>query len=72
MILTKEDWLKIGREYGVKKGATELSQELGVTRQRIQQIAFDLRKRGAPIPFIRNSKGFADEVTKILIKEKND
>ena len=48
-ILTRENIKQIGREYG-EKGPTLLSKELGVTKQRVAQIVFRLRKLGAPIP----------------------
>ena len=66
-ILTKEGWLKIGREYG-QKGPTVLAKELGVSKQRIQQITTTLRKKGANIPYIRQY-GLASEIAEILKKE---
>ena len=64
---TKEDWLKIGREYE-ESGPLKLAAELGVSKQRIQQIVARLRKEGAPIPVLR-IKGVAKEVAEILIAE---
>lgn len=45
-----EGILIIGRTYGRTAGATELSKQLGVSKQRIFQIAANLRRRGVPIP----------------------
>ena len=47
--MTNEQIKKIGREYGTT-GATKLAEELGVSKQRVEQIANKLRKLGVPIP----------------------
>ena len=67
-ILTKDQWLKIGREYA-KKGTQQLANELGVSHGRVQQIAFQLRKEGAPIPYLRGRFGLIKQVAEILKKE---
>lgn len=67
-ILTEEGWLKIGREYS-EKGATVLGKELGVTKQRVAQVAHTLRKNGVPIPRLRDKNGIVKKVADILKKE---
>mgnify|MGYP001400240821 CR=1 FL=1 len=54
--LTKEDIKKIAKEYGTTKGAEEISKEIGVSKQRVQQVATILRKNGVHVPSIRNSE----------------
>ena len=49
-IITKEMVKQIAKEYGKTKGGQELAIEMGVTRQRIQQIVKKLKERGADIP----------------------
>jgi biotin operon repressor len=49
-MLTKEQIKQIAKEYGRKKGATELAKEMGVSKQRIFQIVSQLRKVGVKIP----------------------
>lgn len=66
--LTEDDWLKIGREYNAK-GPAKLSKELGVSRQRIYQVAQELRKNGAPIAKLR---GLGEKIAKILIEENKN
>ena len=46
--LTKEDWLRIAQEY-IVIGPTSLAKELGVSKQRVQQIATYLRKNGIEV-----------------------
>ena len=52
--LTNDQIKRIGREYGRTKGATELSNELGVSKQRICQIVTKLRQHGLDIPRFRS------------------
>jgi len=54
--LTVEQIKKIAVEYGRTKGPTDLAKELGVSKQRVQEIAFQLRKWGFPVPKIRLQK----------------
>ena len=63
--LTKEDWLEIANGYA-EKGATKLSQELSITKQRIRQIVVQLRKEGVDIPKIRGTKGYKKEYIKFV------
>ena len=49
-LLTNDHIKQIAREYARKKGATELGKELGVSKQRINQIVHKLRKNGVCIP----------------------
>ena len=44
---------QVALEYGRKKGATELADELGVSKQRIQQITVALRKKGVNILLLK-------------------
>jgi len=64
-MLNPEQIKKIAIEYGRVKGAAELSRELGVSRQRIQQIATTFRKKGVNVPRMRCAKTEYE----ILIKE---
>jgi biotin operon repressor len=59
-ILTKEDWLMITKEY-LTIGPAKLAIKLGVSKQRIQQIATVLRKNGIDIPKLRNDKGHIEK-----------
>lgn len=59
-MLTKENWLQVAKEYSTK-GPTNLSKELGVSRQRIEQLASLMRQNGIAIPKIpkkRQTKEF--------------
>lgn len=59
--------VKIGKEYGRTMGATELAKEFGLSKQRIQQIATALRKKGIEIPRMRCKWNRAvDEAIKLL------
>ena len=60
---------QVALEYGRKKGATELADELGVSKQRIQQITVALRKKGVNIPKMRTQKGKYEEISVELRKE---
>lgn len=53
-ILTQDDWLRIAKEYS-SVGPQALATELGVSKQRIQQIATKLRKNGIPIATLRSN-----------------
>ena len=68
--LTKEQIKQIAREYGRTRGATELSEEFGVTRQRIQQVAHILRSRGVNVPKMKDWKYL--EIIKELRKENSE
>jgi biotin operon repressor len=46
---------KVALEYGRNKGSADLSKELGVSRQCIDQLVNRLRKTGVIIPRIRSS-----------------
>ena len=52
-VLFVKEIKQIAREYGSKKGPTELAEELGVSKQRIGQIATLLRKKGVKVPYMR-------------------
>ena len=54
--------IKIGREYGRTKGSTELAKEYGLSKQRVEQIATQLRKRGVDIPRIKFNRESAIDV----------
>lgn len=49
LILTQEHWLQIAKKYGTV-GPTELGKQLGVTKQRVEQVATYLRKNGVDVP----------------------
>ena len=66
-VLTNDQVKQIAREYGRTKGATEFSEEFGVTRQRIQQVAHNLRSHGVDIPKMKDWKYF--EIVNELRKE---
>ena len=70
-MMTKEQLLQIGREYG-RKGATQLSEELGISRQRIQQLATKLRKAGAPIPNLRDKRARQQEIEEVVEQLKRE
>lgn len=70
-ILNDDSIREIGRTYGRGKGATQLAKELGVSKQRIQQIVQKLRKFGAPIPILRSKKGSYEIIAEELKKEFN-
>jgi len=69
--MTKDEIKKIAHEYGTIKGSTELAKELGVSKQRISQVASQLRQAGIDVPNIRTIQNFKDAV-KELIKEKEE
>jgi len=66
-VLSWEAIKQIAKEYGRSKGALELAKELGVSKQRIAQVAVRLREYGVNIPRIRFSK--YRELTKELREE---
>lgn len=67
--LDMESILIIGRTYGRTAGRTELSKQLGVSKQKISQIAAHLRRHGVPIPkSYRNSFDYK-MATEILLEE---
>lgn len=68
IMLSYEQIKKIGREYG-KIGPTALSKELGVSKQRIEQIAKKLRNRGVPIPKVRIRNEQLDIIAEELKRE---
>jgi len=68
-ILTDENIKQIAREYGRTKGAKALSEELGVSRQRIQQFACYFRKLGVNIPKMRREKGTRNKVLQEIAEE---
>ena len=62
---------EVARTYGRTQGPTELSKKYGISKQRIQQIAMILRKKGIDIPRIRESyRGVMEAAIKELKKEK--
>ena len=54
--LTNEQIKQIAREFNRTKGAKEFGEEFGVSRQRIWQVASNLRKQGVKIPKVRARK----------------
>lgn len=66
-----QEWLRIGREY-VTVGPEKLSREFGVSKQRVQQIAHELRKLGVPIPSLRIHKGMAARIAEVLKREMSE
>jgi hypothetical protein len=62
--LTEEQILEIGRTYGKTETPTSLAKAMGVSKQRIQQVAVLLRKAGLPIPKIRLN-GFSGAIEKL-------
>lgn len=72
-ILNKENWLLIAKTYGRNDvGASELAEKLGVSKQRIQQVAVILRKEGVEIPHCRNKKGHVKEFISFVKEHLND
>ena len=51
----KEGWLYIAQNYG-QMGAKDLGEKLGVSKQRVSQIARKLRTSGIDIPILRDTK----------------
>lgn len=50
--LTKEDWLFIAQNYS-SEGPKFIAEKLGVSRQRVHQVAVALRKNGIKVSHIR-------------------
>lgn len=63
-----ENYIKIGKEYG-KKGPTALGRELGLSRQRVQQIASQLRKAGIKIPVFKSKVRVLDVAVQKLLND---
>jgi len=70
-MILKEQLLKIGREYSTK-GAQQLGEEIGISKQRIQQMVVRLRKLGAPIPRIRNESTRTKEIKEVAEQLKRE
>ena len=67
--LTKQQLKEIALTYGRTKGATELAKEMGVSKQRIQQIATRFRKLGVDIPSMKVRQEVYSEIIDELKKE---
>jgi len=68
--LSEDSIKKIAREYGRGKGPRELGKELGISRQRVQQIASNLRKNyGVNIPRLRSRTWKYEEIISELREE---
>lgn len=64
-ILTDDNIKQIALEYAIK-GPKVLGMELGVSKQRIQQLAYKLRKFGLKIPHIRRGSQNSRNYTVIV------
>jgi len=65
--LTKEQIMKIIKEYGTLKTPDELAKELGVSKETIKRVAVRLRKQGIKIPRLQGGKykEIAEELKKV-------
>ena len=70
-MITKEQIKEIAVLYE-SRGATELAKGIGCTKQRVEQIACDLRKHGVNIPKLRFYQKALNEAITELQAEKPD